>query len=166
LPNRQRVDFTDFPIDKARRAAFFLIEAEMLTTYAHTLDAASPHLRKLLDYARGKSASDYTAADRVLDAATLKVRRVFAQVDVLVTPTTPQTAFAHSSPVPSNQADFTCLANLAGCPALSLPMGIADDGLPVGMQMLGPPGSDLRLLELAEVCAAALDATPVYPIEP
>jgi aspartyl-tRNA(Asn)/glutamyl-tRNA(Gln) amidotransferase subunit A len=32
------------------------------------------------------------------------------------------------------------------------------------MQFLGPPGSDLRLLELAEVCAAALDAAPVYPV--
>jgi aspartyl-tRNA(Asn)/glutamyl-tRNA(Gln) amidotransferase subunit A len=63
-----------------------------------------------------------------------------------------------------NQADFTCFANLAGCPALSLPMGVTDTGMPVGLQLLGPPGSDLRLLELAEVCAAALDATPTYPI--
>jgi Asp-tRNA(Asn)/Glu-tRNA(Gln) amidotransferase A subunit family amidase len=83
---------------------------------------------------------------------------------VLVTPTTPQSAFAHDAPVPSNQADFTCFANLAGCPALSLPMGISADGMPVGMQLLGAPGSDLRLLELGEVCAAALDATPAYPI--
>jgi len=43
-------------------------------------------------------------------------------------------------------------------------MGITADGLPIGLQLLGPPGSDLRLLELAEVCAAALDATPAYPI--
>jgi aspartyl-tRNA(Asn)/glutamyl-tRNA(Gln) amidotransferase subunit A len=165
LPNRQNVDFSDFSISQARRAAFFLIEAEMLTTYAGTLHGASPHLDKLLDFARGKSASDYAAADRVLDAATLKARRLFAQIDVLVTPTTPQTAFAHTAPVPANQADFTCFANLAGCPALSLPMGISDDGLPAGLQLLGPPGSDLRLLELAEVCAAALDATPLYPID-
>ena len=164
LSNRQRVDFADFPIDKARRAAFFLIEAEMLSTYADRLGAASPHLNQLLAYARGKSASDYVAGDRLLDAAVLKARRLFTQIDVLVTPTTPQTAFAQGAPVPVNQADFTCFANLAGCPALSLPMGVTDTGMPVGLQLLGPPGSDLRLLELAEVCAAALDATPTYPI--
>jgi aspartyl-tRNA(Asn)/glutamyl-tRNA(Gln) amidotransferase subunit A len=33
------------------------------------------------------------------------------------------------------------------------------------MQFVGRPGSDLRLLELAEVCAAALDAAPAYPVE-
>ena len=43
-------------------------------------------------------------------------------------------------------------------------MGLGADGLPTGLQLMGPPGSDLRLLELAEVCAAALDATPDYPI--
>jgi Asp-tRNA(Asn)/Glu-tRNA(Gln) amidotransferase A subunit family amidase len=168
LQNCRIVDFADFSIPLARRAAFFLIEAEMLVTYADALvDAAhpvSPQLAGLLAYARSKSAADYVTADRVLDAAVLKARRLFAQVDVLVTPTTPQAAFAHAAPVPANQADFTCFANLAGCPALSLPMGITADGLPVGLQFIGPPGSDLRLLELAEVCAAALDATPAYPI--
>jgi aspartyl-tRNA(Asn)/glutamyl-tRNA(Gln) amidotransferase subunit A len=32
------------------------------------------------------------------------------------------------------------------------------------MQFVGPPGSDLRLLELAEVCASRLDAAPVFPV--
>ncbi len=168
LPDRHIVDFADFSIPQARRAALFLIEAEMLTTYADVLNdpahPLSPPLTQMLDYARGKSAADYAVADRVLDAAVLKARRLFAQADVLVTPTTPQTAFAHSAPAPVNQADFTCFANLAGCPALSLPMGITADGLPAGLQFVGPPGSDLRLIELAEVCASALDATPAYPI--
>jgi len=168
LPDRRNVDFADYPIAPARRAGFFLIEAEMLVTYSDIWEnhpvAASPRLRKLLDYARGKSAADYVAADRWLDAAVIKARRLFADIDVLVTPTTPQTAFAHGAPVPENQADFTCFANLAGCPALSLPMGLIPDGVPAGLQLLGPPGSDLRLLELGEVCAAALDATPNYPI--
>ena len=165
LPQRRIVDFADFSIPAARRAAFFLMEAEMLVTHAARFGVpVSPRLQQLLDYARGKSAADYTAADRLLDAAVVAARRLFADIDVLVTPTTPQTAFAHDAPVPANQADFTCFANLAGCPALSLPMGVTADGLPVGMQLLGPPGSDLRLLELGEVCAAALDQTPEYPI--
>jgi len=167
LPQSRRVDFGDFSVPAARRAAFFLMEAEMLVTFRERLaDAAqpvSPRFAQLLDYARGKSAADYAAADRVLDAAVLAARRLFEHVDVLVTPTTPQTAFAHDAPAPANQADFTGFANLAGCPALSLPMGNVD-GLPIGLQLLGPPGSDLRLLELGSACAAVLDATPDYPI--
>lgn len=165
LPNRQLVDFTDFPIPAARRAALLLIESEVLGTFGDRLRGASPRLTRLLDYARGKSAADYVTADRIVDAAMLKARRVFAHIDVLVTPTTPQSAFAHDQAVPANQADFTAFANLAGCPALSLPMGVGDNGLPLGMQLIGPPGSDLRLLDLAQVCAAALDKTPTYPAE-
>lgn len=169
LPNRQIVDFDDYSITRARRAAFFLIEAEMRNTYADALDDAknplSPRLRKWLDFAATKSASDYVAADRMLDGAIEKSRRLFSRIDVLVTPTTPQAAFAHAADVPANQADFTCFANLAGCPALSLPMGTTARGLPVGLQLLGPPGSDLRLLELGQVCAATLDTTPNYPVQ-
>jgi aspartyl-tRNA(Asn)/glutamyl-tRNA(Gln) amidotransferase subunit A len=166
LPNRRNVDFADFSIPAARRAGLFLVEAEMLGAFpSDVLAAASPRLQKMLDYARGKSAADFAAADRVVDAAVLKARRLFADIDVLVTPTTPQAAFAHGTAPPVDQADFTAFANLSGCPALSLPMGPTADGLPAGLQLMGPPGSDLRLLELAEVCAAALDATPDYPVE-
>jgi len=161
------VDFGDFPLQRARRAAFFLIEAEMLVTHAAALaDPARPvsaELDRLLGFARRKSAADYAAADRLLDRAVVAARRLFAQVDVLLTPTTPHAAFALGEPLPDNQGDFTCFANFSGCPAVSIPMGMSD-GLPLGLQFLGPRGSDLRLLELAEVCAAALDAAPAYPI--
>jgi aspartyl-tRNA(Asn)/glutamyl-tRNA(Gln) amidotransferase subunit A len=43
-------------------------------------------------------------------------------------------------------------------------MGTLPDGMPIGMQFVGAPGSDLRLLELAEVCASALDGAPAYPV--
>jgi aspartyl-tRNA(Asn)/glutamyl-tRNA(Gln) amidotransferase subunit A len=39
----------------------------------------------------------------------------------------------------------TCLANLAGLPALSLPAGPAEDGLPAGAQLIGPAWSEGRL---------------------
>jgi len=162
------VDFGDFPMQRARRAAFFLIEAEMLVTHAAALGDAqhpvSPQLEQLLAYARGRSAADYARADRMLDAAVVASRRMFGVIDVLVTPTTPQAAFALDTALPDNQGDFTCFANFSGCPAVTIPMGLTADGLPVGLQFLGPPGSDLRLLELAQVCAAALDATPAYPV--
>ena len=139
----------------------------MRHTFAEDLaDTARPisaELRALLDYAAAKSASDYVVADRMLDASVLKARRVFAEVDVLVLPTTPCAAARLDEPEPAEQAQFTSFASLAGCPAVSIPMGRTSKGLPLGLQFVGPPGSDLRLLELAEVCAAALDATPDYP---
>lgn len=167
LGARQRIDFADWSFASARRAGLLLMEAEMCSTFADDLVNAeqpvSDAFRGMLAYAAGKSAADYVVADQVLDRATLKARRLFAQVDVLLLPTTPQAAFALDAPVPANQADLTSFANLAGCPAVSMPMGMLD-GLPVGMQLVGPPGSDLRLLELAAVCAARLDATPEYPV--
>jgi aspartyl-tRNA(Asn)/glutamyl-tRNA(Gln) amidotransferase subunit A len=164
----RKVDFDDWRFARARRAGFLLMEAEMLGTFATQLadteHPVSPPFRHLLDYAARKSAADYAAADRVLDAATLKMRRLFAQIDVLITPTTPQGAFPLDGSVPDTQADLTSFANLAGCPAVSIPMGTLPNGLPIGMQLIGARGSDLRLLELAAVWSATLDAAPDYPM--
>lgn len=168
LHERQALDFSDWPFQKMRRAGLLLMEAEMRNTFADDLaDTAHPvseNFRTLLDYAARKSAADYAQADRILDFAVLKARRVFSRVDVLVLPTTPQGAFPIDAPVPASQADLTAFASLSACPAVSIPMGTLPDGMPIGMQFVGAPGSDLRLLELAEVCASALDAAPAYPV--
>lgn len=167
LSERRTVDFSDWDFARTRRAGLLLMEAEMLGTFAADLaddqQPVSARFRQMLGYAARKSAADYARADRVLDAATLKMRRLFAQIDVLVLPTTPQGAFPLDGPAPDSAADLTSFASLAGCPAVSLPMGNLPDGLPIGLQLVGARGSDLRLLELAAVCAATLDAEPVYP---
>ena len=162
------VDFSDWDFGATRRAGLLLMEAEMLSTFsadlAHEEHPVSPHFRNMLGYAANKSAADYAVADRVLDAATLKMRRLFSQVDVLILPTTPQGAFPLDGPAPDSAADLTSFASLAGCPAVSLPMGRLPDGMPVGLQLVGARGSDLRLLELAAMCSATLDAEPAYPV--
>jgi Asp-tRNA(Asn)/Glu-tRNA(Gln) amidotransferase A subunit family amidase len=168
LGDRRTVDFEDWDFARTRRAGLLLMEAEMLGTFAADLaDAEYPvstRFRDMLGYASRKSAADYASADRVLDAATLKMRRLFAQVDVLILPTTSQGAFPLDGPAPDSQADLASFASLAGCPAVSLPMGTLANGLPIGLQLIGARGSDLRLLELASVCAATLDAEPAYPV--
>lgn len=167
LGERRRVDFSDYDFARARRAALLVMESELALEFAGDLadaqQAPSPRLRSMLEYARGKSAPDYAAADRVLDGALLKARRVFEDVDVLVLPTVPHGPYALSEGERANDADLTSFASLAGCPAVSLPMGTLPDGLPVGLQLVGRPGADLRLLDLAEICAATLDAAPRYP---
>ncbi|HEX5353182.1 MAG TPA: amidase [Rhodanobacteraceae bacterium] len=168
LGERQTLDFSDWPFQKMRRAGLLLMEAEMCDTFAmdlaDTAHPASDDFRRMLDFAAHKSAADYVIADRMLDYAMLKARRVFSRVDVLVMPTTPQGAFAIDAPAPASQADLTAFASLSACPAVSIPMGTLPDGMPIGMQFVGAPGSDLRLLELAEACASALDAAPAYPV--
>lgn len=167
LGERRTVDFSDWNFGRTRRAGLLLMEAEMLGTFAQDLadteHPVSSAFRSMLDFAARKSAADYASADRVLDAATLKMRRLFSQVDVLILPTTPQGAFPLDGPAPDSIADLTSFASLAGCPAVSLPMGTLPNGLPIGLQLVGARGSDLRLLELASVCAATLDAEPAYP---
>jgi len=68
-------------------------------------------------------------------------KSVFKKVDVLLTPTTPSTAFGLGeklqNPMAMYLSDvFTVGANLAGIPALSVPVGLSTDGLPIGMQIM------------------------------
>ena len=157
-----------FDAARMRRAALLLMESELALELDEDrrdgTQPLSPRLSGMLDYARSKSAPDYAAADRLLDNAVIKARTLFSTIDVLVLPTVPHAAYGIDEPERSNDADLTTFASVAGCPAVSLPMGTLADGRPVGLQLVGAPGSDLRLLELAEVCAATLDALPDYPV--
>jgi len=85
----------------------------------------------------------------VLARTRTAVREALGSDSVLIMPTAPQVAFPHGTRAPSNQADFTCLANIAGLPALSLPSGSSEDGLPAGVQIVGPSGSEPGLIALA-----------------
>lgn len=160
LPRMQRVAFDDYDFARTRRAGLLMCEAEMAVTHAADLaahpDGYSPALRSMLEYPRTRTAVDLAAAQMRIEQAVLKSRQVFASVDVLLTPTTPQPAFAFGTPVPANQADLTSFANFAGVPALSLPMGQTCDGLPLGLQLIGPIGSDLQLMALGERFEALL----------
>jgi len=80
-------------------------------------------------------------------------RKVFEEVDVLVGPTAPETAFGlgerADDPVKMYLSDINTLAvNLAGLPGMSIPAGFAD-GLPVGLQLIGNYFDEGRLLAVA-----------------
>jgi len=169
LGQRILVDFPARDLGRTRRSALLVMEAELAVELAGDLaDEAhpvSPRLRRMLDFARGRSAPDYVAADRVLDAAVLEARRLFEGVDVLVLPSVSHAAYPLAEGERANDADLSGFASLGGCPAISVPMGRLANGLPVGLQLVGRPGADLRLLELAAICATALDAAPGFPGE-
>lgn len=81
------------------------------------------------------------------------VEHTFSDVDVLLMPTCPVTAPLHTDAVKMLETTrklsrFTFAWSMAGTPALSVPCGFAADGLPAGIQLVGPRWHDARLLAL------------------
>ena len=102
-------------------------------------------------------------ADQYYNQA-LKVRRLikhdydqaFEKVDVILGPTTPTPAFGLGEKIDDPLAMYLCDAftvgaNLAGVPAMSLPAGTDDDGLPIGVQLQAPVLDELNLFGIAQV---------------
>jgi Asp-tRNA(Asn)/Glu-tRNA(Gln) amidotransferase A subunit family amidase len=156
-------EYADGVFGKDRRAGLLVTEVEVAQYYASDL-AANPQLFSaellaMLRFGQSKSSAELQTAHARVDAAALRAEAIFErnEIDVLMTPTTPQTAFAFGQIVPANQADLTSMANFAGLPAISIPMG-SIDGLPIGLQLIGRKDRDLALLEFAEQIFLALRA--------
>ena len=98
----------------------------------------------------------YLKAQRVRRLIRNELLAAFDQVDLIAGPTSPTTAFTlgdkSDDPVAMYLSDiYTIAANLAGLPALSMPAGFSD-GLPVGLQLIGPHFAEDRLLAAAHAC--------------
>jgi aspartyl-tRNA(Asn)/glutamyl-tRNA(Gln) amidotransferase subunit A len=95
----------------------------------------------------------YAQAQKIRTLIVRDYGRAWDSYDFLVSPTSPSTAFKlgekMDDPLTMYLSDIcTIPVNLAGIPALSLPCGLAD-GLPVGFQLMGPPLSEMKLLNVA-----------------
>lgn len=96
----------------------------------------------------------YKRACQVRSLIAQDFARCFKEVDVIAGPTTPTVAFARGAKTKDPLAMYlndiyTVPVNLAGVPALSMPFGTGEGGLPVGLQFIGAPWSDGKLLEAA-----------------
>ncbi|WP_088318901.1 Asp-tRNA(Asn)/Glu-tRNA(Gln) amidotransferase subunit GatA [Kineosporia sp. R_H_3] len=106
----------------------------------------------------------YGSAQKVRTLIQRDFAAAFGQADVLVSPTSPTTAFPLGDKLENPLAMYlqdvaTIPANLAGVPGMSLPSGLADeDGLPVGLQILAPAGADDRLYRVGGALEAILTA--------
>ncbi len=93
------------------------------------------------------------------------IERAFESVDVLVSPSTPTTAFKLGEKVDDPLAMYlndlcTIPSNLAGNASASFPIGLApEDGLPVGLQVMAPPMADDRLYRVGAALERALEST-------
>ncbi|MFW6256782.1 MAG: Asp-tRNA(Asn)/Glu-tRNA(Gln) amidotransferase subunit GatA [Bacillota bacterium] len=95
----------------------------------------------------------YLKAQKVRTLIKNKFNDLFSEYDVLISPTTPTTAFEIGEvkdPLEMYKADiFTVPVNIAGIPAISLPCGFDKKGLPIGFQIMGPHYGEGQILQTA-----------------
>lgn len=104
----------------------------------------------------------YGSAQKVRTLIQRDFARVFEEVDVLVSPTAPTTAFKFGDKIDDPMAMYlndvaTIPANLAGVPAMSVPNAVSSEGLPIGFQIIAPAHHDLKMYEAATLVEALSD---------
>ena len=120
-----------------------------------------------LDRGQLTDPSQLTRAHEVRRHNDHELAALFGDIDVLVTPTTPQTAFPLEDYEANLPAGHLCWAfNLSGHPAVTVPAGLLD-GLPVGLQAVAAPHRDDLAVELAGLAEVSLPDPPVrWPVAP
>jgi aspartyl-tRNA(Asn)/glutamyl-tRNA(Gln) amidotransferase subunit A len=120
------------------------------------------------------SAADFVRAQIKRHELRDKVRKFFKNYDLLLTPTLPVVAFKagvsaqeglKDSPVDyRNWSPFSAIFNLTHIPAASIPAGFTGQGLPVGLQIIGPRFADLRVLQASAAFEEVRPWGEIYPV--
>jgi len=110
----------------------------------------------------------YLKAQKVRTLIKQDFDHAWANIDVILTPTTPTPAFARGEkagdPISMYLQDiFTVTANMAGLPGISVPAGLSAEGTPLGLQLIGKPFDEETLFQTAGVIEA--EAGRVSPSE-
>jgi Asp-tRNA(Asn)/Glu-tRNA(Gln) amidotransferase A subunit family amidase len=122
--------------------------------FAAHRDAYGPMIAELLDEGLTIPANDYADALDWQRRFAGRVDAMFGQFDILVCPSTDTTAPATltTTGTPKFQAPWSC----AGVPVVSIPCGLAADGMPAAIQLVGRRGRDAMLLQVAQWCERCL----------
>ncbi|MDX1374701.1 MAG: amidase [Burkholderiales bacterium] len=139
-----------------------IMESEMAANldaeWTRGRDRLSASLRSQLERGRQVTALDYQQALARIPLINAGFDEIFERCDAILTPAAP--GAAPKGLDATGDPSFCTLWTLAGMPAISLPLMQAESGLPIGVQLVGPRGSDARLLRTARwlVNAVAADA--------
>ncbi|MEU1574327.1 amidase [Streptomyces collinus] len=93
--------------------------------------------------------SDLAGAERIRAENDRRLAGLFADAELLLTPTAPIAPHGHEGPGDRYSTSLTWGFNLSGHPALSLPAGFGGDGCPAGLQLVAPLGREALLLAVA-----------------
>ncbi|WP_375197625.1 amidase [Sphingobium sp.] len=152
-------------------ASFVLIgsnvAADMLDRARATGQAIGPDVLEpitlgFVAYGQKATGMDFARANNALQAGALAMAQFMAHYDVILSPTlaapplelgrinlTPDTDFGHWGERAATFSPFTQIANMTGQPAMSVPLGMAKNGLPIGVMFMGRYGDEATLLRLA-----------------
>ena len=148
------LDLGDYPFTRLRRAGLVLCETELLTTLAEPLrarrDEIPADLLAMLDFGASRTGADVARLLAEVVRWGQWLDRELLPFEGLLMPATAHVAFPLDVPVPHDHADFTAMANMSGGPSISLPLPVPAGSLPVGLQLTGRRGDDLRLLDNAQ----------------
>jgi aspartyl-tRNA(Asn)/glutamyl-tRNA(Gln) amidotransferase subunit A len=151
-------------IEDAFKAGTLTILSEGATYHADHLtsrpEAFSPQCRSDFSLGRLYKATDYIQAQRLRRHLMEEVAKIMAPVDALVMPTSPITA----TPAEGNPPDHpvyrvrnTIPFNFLSLPAISIPCGFSNDGLPIGLQIVGKAFDEAGILQIAHAYEEATD---------
>ncbi len=142
---------TDIDLDESNGAGLLISRSEAAAVHRSLgLDRSLywQEVGEQLDLADAVTAADYLDAQRIRADLATELFAVFDDVDVLAMPTSPVVA----PPVDDFARYLTVLSrnaipwSLVGFPAVSIPCGVDADGLPIGIQLVAPPGHDAVLV--------------------
>lgn len=180
----QRLGATLEPLDEAlhpllaeAHGVFDVLRAESFyAAYADTLRDApqtlAPHVRANIEMTGAMTLGDRAAAHLAQTRIARAFAALFERFDLVVAPTTPVTPFPWTT-LYAEQVDgrpqanyyrwlaLTYVVTLATNPALSLPCGRDESGMPFGLQLIGPLRGDARLLNIAQALEQAWAGDPV-----
>jgi amidase len=140
-----------------RPAVRVVVSAGTATYPVSDLSLLDPVNRGLVEASRALSAADYVTAVNTIRNHSRVVVSFWDDHDLLLTPTLTQPpypvgAFGDHGAAMSQALEwitFTAPYNCTGQPAISLPLGMSEDGLPLGVQLVGPPHGEMLLLAAA-----------------
>jgi len=148
----------DLPVNQDRTLQSYESYAYHRTTVADSPELYDPETLRRIRSGDSITESNYQAAASDLRNIRSEIGEQFRHVDVFVMPTTPVPApriaeliADHSllRPVELLLLRNTRPANVWGLPAISVPCGFTSSGLPIGLQIVGPPGGDAKVLRAA-----------------
>ncbi|MNO68040.1 Glutamyl-tRNA(Gln) amidotransferase subunit A [compost metagenome] len=112
----------------------------------------------------------YNRAHKLKKKIKEEFKKAFDEYDVILSPTTPTVAFKcgekSEDPLSMYLADiYTVNANLAGIPAISIPCALSKEGLPIGLQILGPHFGEEKILKAAYALEQELKVSTLAPVQ-